>query len=232
MKEYSTDVAIEINGIFSAYLSGLSDEKEMCNGTRELLNFSSFCNEQQERLDLGLPPKIHTINLIKTMIAFLKEDRMRFSGMDVDKGYFNGMDVLHLEAERWVEAFINYHRNQLIVNESQAEISITETNNKIGLPAGLQTDEAIKRFARAEQEGVIERTQTGYRKKGITKAQLAYFLRKTYQAEAKSGAQFPETELNRLFAESRLGKAVSQLADNNGGSKPRGYQIIDALFVD
>lgn len=100
------------------------------------------------------------------------------------------------------------------------------------LPVELQTDEAIKRFARAEQEGVIERTQTGYRKKGITKAQLAYFLRKTYQAEAKSGAQFPETELNRLFAESRLGKAVSQLADNNGGGKPRGYQIIDALFVD
>ncbi|EGN55606.1 hypothetical protein PRBRB14_00340 [Hallella multisaccharivorax DSM 17128] len=99
------------------------------------------------------------------------------------------------------------------------------------LSVELQTDEAIKRFDRAEKAGIIVRTATGYKKNNITKAQLAYFLQKIYQADPQSGTQFPETELNNLFGESRLGKAAGKLVDNNSG-KPRGYRIIDDLFID
>lgn len=101
------------------------------------------------------------------------------------------------------------------------------------LPVELQTDEAIKRFERAEKAGIIVRTATGYRKKGITKAQLAYFLQRIFQPDSQSGAQFPDAELSKLFEENRLGKAAAQLIDNkNDGGKPRGYKIIDNLFLD
>jgi len=99
------------------------------------------------------------------------------------------------------------------------------------LPVELQTDEAIERFDRAEKAGIILRTATGYEKNNITKAQLAYFLQRIYQADPQSGKQFPETKLNNLFGESRLGKAAGKLVDNNSG-KPRGYNIIDDLFID
>ena len=101
------------------------------------------------------------------------------------------------------------------------------------LPVELQTDEAIKRFERAEEAGIIVRIATGYRKKGITKAQLAYFLQRIYQADSQSGAKFPDARLSNLFGESRLGKAIAQLIDNkNDGGKPRGYKVIDGLFLD
>lgn len=99
------------------------------------------------------------------------------------------------------------------------------------LPVELQTDEAIKRFERAEKAGIIGRTATGYKKNNITKAQLAYFLQRIYQADPQSGAQFPDAELSNLFGDSRLGKAAGKLVDNNSG-KPRGYKIIDDLFID
>lgn len=99
------------------------------------------------------------------------------------------------------------------------------------LPVELQSDEAIKRFERAEKAGIIVRTATGYRKNNITKAQLAYFLQRIYQADTQSGAQFPDAELSNLFGDSRLGKAAGKLVDNNSG-KPRGYKIIDDLFID
>lgn len=99
------------------------------------------------------------------------------------------------------------------------------------LPVELQTDEAIKRFERAEKAGIIVRTATGYKKNNITKAQLAYFLQRIYQADTQSGAQFPDAELSNLFGDNRLGKAAGKLVDNNSG-KPRGYKIIDDLFID
>ena len=101
------------------------------------------------------------------------------------------------------------------------------------LPVELQTDEAIKRFERAEKAGLIVRMATGYRKNGITKAQLAYFLKRIYQSDTLSVSQFPDGALSKLFEESRLGKAAAQLIDNkNDGGKPRGYKIIDNLFLD
>ena len=101
------------------------------------------------------------------------------------------------------------------------------------LPVELQTDEAIKRFARAEEAGVIVKTATGCRKNNITKAQLAYFLKKIYQPNAQSGDSFPDAVLSNLFGETRLGKASSQLMNNKKtNGKPKGYEVIDRLFID
>ena len=99
------------------------------------------------------------------------------------------------------------------------------------LPVELQTDEAIKRFERAEKAGIIERTQTGYRKKGITKAMLAYFLQKVYLLGSRASDLFPDRELSSLFGESRLGAAVTALVNNRDG-RPKGHKQIDDLFVD
>ena len=99
------------------------------------------------------------------------------------------------------------------------------------LPVELQTDEAIKRFERAEKAGIIERTQTGYRKKGITKAMLAYFLQKVYLQGSRASDLFPDRELSSLFGESRLGAAVTALVNNRDG-RPKGHKQIDDLFVD
>lgn len=99
------------------------------------------------------------------------------------------------------------------------------------LPVELQTDEAIKRFERAEKAGIIERKQTGYRKKGISKALLAYFLQRVYLQDNRTGVLFPDKELSALFNESRLGAAVTSLMNNKNG-KPKGYKQIDDLFID
>lgn len=101
------------------------------------------------------------------------------------------------------------------------------------LPTELVTIEVKKQFAKAIQANIIEITPQGIRKKDISKAQLAYFLQKIYQPNSDNKVKFPDAELSRLFGESRLGKAASQLMDNkNNGGKPKGHNIIDKLFVD
>lgn len=128
--------------------------------------------------------------------------------------------------ERWSK--YNWLRNLLEIMADSQQVQASTP-----LPVELQTDEAIKRFDRAEKAGIIVRTATGYRKNNITKAQLAYFLQRIYQAGIQSGAQFPDTELSKLFGESRLGNAAAQLINNkNDGGKPRGHEIIDGLFLD
>lgn len=101
------------------------------------------------------------------------------------------------------------------------------------LSTELVTNEVKKQFAKAIEADIIEITPQGIRKKDISKAQLAYFLQKIYQPNPDNKVKFPDTELSRLFGESRLGKAASQLMDNkNNGGKPKGYDTIDKLFVD
>lgn len=101
------------------------------------------------------------------------------------------------------------------------------------LSTELVTNEVKKQFAKAIQANIIEITPQGIRRKNISKAQLAYFLQKIYQPNLDNKVKFPDAELSRLFGESRLGKAASQLIDNkNNGGKPKGYDIIDKLFVD
>lgn len=101
------------------------------------------------------------------------------------------------------------------------------------LPTELVTIEVKKQFAKAIEANIIEITPQGIRKKDISKALLAYFLQKIYQPNPDNKVKFPDAELSRLFGESRLGKAASQLMDNkNNGGKPKGHNIIDKLFVD
>lgn len=104
-------------------------------------------------------------------------------------------------------------------------------HNMPKLPLGLDTDEAKKLFPRAVQTGIIVKTQTGYRKDRISKSQLAYFLQRIYQSDAKNEGKFPDAALSTLFGESRLGKEASRLANNKSG-KPKGHEIIDKLFID
>lgn len=82
----------------------------------------------------------------------------------------------------------------------------------------------------AVKQGLLEKTETGYKRiKGkMSKAQLAYFLGCFFNSDGT----FPETKYNKMFDESRLGKALYQISGNkNGGGKPRGYEIIDKLLL-
>lgn len=95
------------------------------------------------------------------------------------------------------------------------------------LPEQLKTDEAVKIFQKAIDARMIEKTATGL-KWLKTKALLAYFLGHWL----KDGV-FPETEYDKLFGESRLGKAYSQLMNNKcGDGKPKGFEEIDKLFKE
>ncbi len=171
--------------------------------------------------------------LIKMMARTITAHQIVFTGDRGDDGLEDIKDIARISIEqqkqndRLFEAMgvIEAYKDRL----GQPQRVQTPTL----LPVELQTDEAIKRFERAEKAGIIVRTTTGYKKNGITKAQLAYFLQRIYQADSQSGAKFPDTELSNLFGESRLGKAAAQLMNNkNDGGKPRGYKIIDDLFLD
>lgn len=89
-------------------------------------------------------------------------------------------------------------------------------------------------FQKAIDMKYIEKTQTGYKSKFKSKALLAYFLGRVYcydENGKQNGRKFPETYLDRLFEESRLGKALNQLSlNNNGDGKPIGYEEVDILF--
>jgi hypothetical protein len=120
---------------------------------------------------------------------------------------------------------------QATAGHNSAPNALTQTLSV--LPTELVTNEVKKQFAKAIQANIIEITPQGIRRKNISKAQLAYFLQKIYQPNPDNKVKFPDAELSRLFGESRLGKAASQLMDNkNNGGKPKGYDIIDKLFVD
>lgn len=120
---------------------------------------------------------------------------------------------------------------QATVGHNSAPNALTQTLSV--LPTELVTNEVKKQFAKAIHANIIEITPQGIRRKNISKAQLAYFLQKIYQPNPDNKVKFPDAELSRLFGESRLGKAASQLMDNkNNGGKPKGHNIIDKLFVD
>lgn len=113
----------------------------------------------------------------------------------------------------------------------------TDTNLETLLQAhdNLNTGRAKEVFGKAIEKGLIVVFDYGLKKQGISKAQLAYMLQRIYipDATGADGKQFPETALNGLFDESRLGEALRKLADNkNTNGKPRGYQVIDGLFND
>ena len=95
------------------------------------------------------------------------------------------------------------------------------------LPDGLRTDEAVSAFSKAIESDLIEICGDRLKWKK-SKALLAYFLGNFL----KQDGTFPDKHYCLMFGESRLGKALSQLADNkNGNGKPRGYEEIDNLLA-
>lgn len=122
------------------------------------------------------------------------------------------------------------HQNKVQQKKTQTEAQVLQLPE---LPDTLNTDTAREVFGRAIEKGLIKVQGDAYKRNGISKAQLAYMLQRIYLPDATGadGKQFPETALNGLFDESRLGEALRKLADNkNTNGKPRGYQVIDGLF--
>ena len=96
------------------------------------------------------------------------------------------------------------------------------------LPEHLKTDKAVKTIQRAIDKGLLETTSAGkMKRKGITKAQLAYLLGHFRGLDGR----FPDKEYSMFFFVCRLGKALDQLVINQHESgKPKGYEKIDELL--
>ncbi|RHB34220.1 hypothetical protein DW888_13560 [Bacteroides nordii] len=116
--------------------------------------------------------------------------------------------------------------------EQTPDASLSESETF--LPVTLRTERALKYFPKAIEANIVTKTDTGYSMGSAikTKAILAYFLELVFCRDntgKDNGNDFPETDLNTLFGESRLGKARGQYASNKSG-KPKGYEIIDKIF--
>ena len=102
-------------------------------------------------------------------------------------------------------------------------------NGMFGLPVELDTPRARKYIGKAIEKGFIASTGSSL-KRTQSKAKLAYFLEKVFCKDDKgkdNGQKFPESALNKLCNEDRLGKARSQLANNK---KKLCYDDIDSIF--
>ena len=238
MEDYTTATANQLEGIFRTYNSGFEGGDWLYIETFNLLNYDSFCKEQQKRVDMGLGATIITKRLIKEMRAFLKGDAQRFSGFEFDKYKLTELDEVHLEVERWVDIFADYYKSPVRAGmpqqeqPEQQEQREKQPEQRVNLPTELQTERAVKYFAKAVEMGFIEKTETGYESKFQSKALLAYFLELVFCRDDEgrdNGSNFPETALNRLFDESRLSRARSQIANNRTG-KPSGVKAVESIF--
>ena len=205
------DIA-EIDDVVKAIeLIGRYFEKE-----RGFIHIDTFI-QQLNRINSKYPKVAHINTTSRNMLYPKLAERCKSDINKFIEGKFKQQ-----RAERYIDDFMKQWEQRKYTQQVQASTP---------LPVELQTDEAIKRFERAEKAGIIESTQTGYRKKGISKALLAYFLQRVYLQDNRTGVLFPDKELSGLFNESRLGAAVTSLMNNKHG-KPKGYKQIDDLFID
>ena len=128
--------------------------------------------------------------------------------------------------------FIDKWKNEPMLTAHIEDLYIASTDDPkekvFTLPVELDTPRARKYIGLAIEKGFIASTDSILKWK-LSKARLAYFLFSVFckDDEGKdNGLKFPESALNRLFGEDRLGKARSRLADN----KKQGYEDIDSLF--
>ena len=125
--------------------------------------------------------------------------------------------------------FIDKWKNEPMLTMYIEDLYTASTKeNAFKLPIELDTPRARKYIGLAIEKGFIASTD-GKLKWGQTKAKLAYFLFMVFckDDEGKdNGLKFPESALNKLFGEDRLGKARTQLVNN----KKQGYEDIDSLF--
>ena len=108
----------------------------------------------------------------------------------------------------------------------------------IALPLELDTDEAREKFAEAVARGWMIEKGDGYEWRGVAekgkRGQLAYFCGRVYgyergaTYEGNTGAHVPYQQLERLFSETRLDRALSQVYE---AKKPQPWRrLIDEIF--
>ncbi|MDD3040205.1 hypothetical protein [Bacteroides sp.] len=145
--------------------------------------------------------------------------------------------LLSTQAGQAIQEQIRYRANNEETTgkpQPKQTLDTSLSENETFLPVTLRTERALKYFPKAIEESIITNTDIGYSMGTAikTKAALAYFLELVFCRDntgKDNGNDFPETDLNTLFGESRLGKARGQYASNKSG-KPKGYEIIDKIF--
>lgn len=188
----------------------------------DILKFAKECEDRQD-LCKELKFKAYAIeNVIGTEIVGYTENGEPLYKRD----FYNYCGANFKDAVNRLEATIGAIENMDITASSTKGVNGFIPD--ITLPTKLNTERGRKYLRKAIEAGIIIQTDIGYKKNGITKAQLAYLCRCIF-----GDASFPDAELSVLFGESRLGKANSQLLNNKeGNGKPKGFQDIDRLFEE
>ena len=209
-------IALE-EGKFADYLLRLNEH------TRQLY-IDNTINRLLEAFNQSYKAEEETGNkdVYEVLLAFkgaLECIRFRFK----DLKFACSTDIVN----RWSDKF-PFMKDFPVLEASTDEIQET----RFTLPIDLDTNRARKYIGKAIEIGLIKAVDNGIRwtitKKG-GKVRLAYFLFRVYCQDDNNkdnGLLFPETALDTLFMQSRLGHSLSQIANN----KKHGYPEIDELF--
>lgn len=236
-----------LRGEFKAYNVGLQSVMELAENVSDMMeeNTVKFLVFNQERVDAGLFITWLELDLLKEMFQFLKRDEPRYSGMNIEKGYYNNADALHMIADRWVRDYIRFYKTPWFA-EPQQEESIAQSSG--ALPEQRVTDEQEESHQNSPAysgilpeklvddmiaKGLVERAGNGL-KWLKTKALLAYFAELAsekyglgngeYNGKIKTAWKPFET----LFGINGL--SVARNDNLKTGTQPNGYRKIDELF--
>ena len=176
----------ELTGCFASYNAGLSDESTLvfdCLGMGDY--YALWCRYNQERHDKGFGLSLLSFDLLYQLSIFLYKDKVRFSGMDLDKGFYNNMDSIHLEARKWIDVgqlFMDFEVEQIILSNEQLEetahVEVKDLPNEILFPIPEPKQQnIIKLLERLKHDGWITKTATGYRwRDNVTNQLIAYWV--------------------------------------------------------
>lgn len=248
MEEYMALIG-HLRGEFNMYNVGLQDEMELTQNVYDKMeaNTAKFRAFNQERVDAGLFITWLELDLLKEMFQFLKRDELRYSGMDIEKGYYNKADALHMIADMWVREYIQFYKNPWF---AEPQLEESPAQNSGALPEQRVTDEQEESHQNSQAysgilpeklvndmiaQGMVERAGNGL-KWLKTKALLAYFAelasekyrlgKGEYNGKIKTAWKPFET----LFGINGLSGARN---DNlKTGTQPDGYSQIDELFKE
>lgn len=232
MKKYDV-IHIDLLTATFNYFIYSKNENELLNELN-IFDFQAFCKEQQERVDKNLPPTVEIKNLIEAMVEFMEKIGNK-AWVDSSDNMINILSNTAII----IKKYIQYYNDKEYFKDEFGRFwkrtnNIEDSKDILDLPTPLNTDRARKYFAKAEEMGYLERTDTGYKSNFKTKVLLAYFLELVFCRDDNNkynGQKFPDTALSELFQENRLGKSRGQTSDNkNGDGKPRGYEIVDEIF--
>lgn len=234
MEEYISLIE-NLKGWFAAYNNLLIDEEELAKETFSMMeeNTVKFIAFNQGRKDNKLSITALDKELQQEMEYFLLRDKTRFSGMDIDKGYFKEVDALHLIVERWVRIYIQFlNSSKEITEEDKKEEPQPEHQSKPEdssiLPDKL-IDEAIN-------AGLLERAGNGL-KWVKTAALYGYFIDKVSDKLNLKSSSGRISWKSFMFIENhnRIFKTAQQKVNdytNKRLNPPEGDAIIDKILKD